>query len=119
MTIVGGLDVHRKQITFDYVDDDGLVHWGQIRPATGATLRRLAEHCPDGDGDFTLGGCTGRGYVVEELAAAGVGVPPLGGLLGKIERPHPSVTRTPGTPSIIMSPGRVSTDPRFRTGGSK
>jgi hypothetical protein len=34
MTIVGGLDVHRKQITFDYVDNDGLVRWGQIRPAT-------------------------------------------------------------------------------------
>ena len=27
MTMVGGFDVHRKQITFDYVDDDGLVHW--------------------------------------------------------------------------------------------
>ncbi|HME74087.1 MAG TPA: hypothetical protein VKI00_00040 [Mycobacterium sp.] len=34
MTMVGGLDVHRKQITFDYVDDDGLVRWGQIRPVT-------------------------------------------------------------------------------------
>jgi hypothetical protein len=32
MTIVGGSDVHRKQITFDYVDDDGVVHWGEIRP---------------------------------------------------------------------------------------
>ena len=51
MTMVGGLDVHRQQITFDYVDDDGLVHWGQIRPATRQTLRRwLAEHCGDGDG---------------------------------------------------------------------
>ena len=28
MTMVGGFDVHRKQITFDYVDDDGLVRWG-------------------------------------------------------------------------------------------
>jgi hypothetical protein len=28
----------------------------------------------------------------------------LGGLPGKTERPHPSPTRTPGTPSIIMSP---------------
>ena len=27
MTSVGGLDVHQQQITFDYVDDDGLVHW--------------------------------------------------------------------------------------------
>src|ERR1700737_5544057 len=73
MTIVGGLDVHRKQITFDYVDDDGLVHWGQIRPATRQTLRGwLAEHCPDGDGEFALEGCTGWRYVVEELAAAGM-----------------------------------------------
>jgi hypothetical protein len=23
VTVVGGLDVHRQQITFDYVDDDG------------------------------------------------------------------------------------------------
>ena len=75
MTMVGGLDVHRQQITFDYVDDDGLVHWGQIRPATRKTLRGwLAEHCPDGDGEFALEGCTGWRYVSEELAAAGVGV---------------------------------------------
>ena len=48
MTMVGGLDVHRQQITFDYVDNDGLVHWGQIRPATRKTLRGwLAEHCPE------------------------------------------------------------------------
>ena len=32
--IVGGFDVHRKQITFDYVDTDtGEVRSGQIRPA--------------------------------------------------------------------------------------
>ena len=47
MTMVGGFDVHRQQITFDYVDSDGLVRWGQIRPATRKTLRRwLGEHCP-------------------------------------------------------------------------
>jgi hypothetical protein len=39
MTMIGGLDVHRQQITFDYVDDDGLVHFGQIRPATRTRLR--------------------------------------------------------------------------------
>ena len=73
MTMVGGFDVHRKQITFDYVDDDGLVRWGQIRPATRKTLRAwLGEHCPDGDAEFALEGCTGWRYVVEELAAAGV-----------------------------------------------
>ena len=75
MTMVGGLDVHRQQITFDYVDDDGLVHWGQIRPATRKTLRGwLAEHFRDGDADFALEGCTGWRYVSEELAAAGLGV---------------------------------------------
>jgi hypothetical protein len=59
MTIVGGLDVHRKQITCDYVDTDtGLVRWGQIRPATRKTLRGwLGEHCPDGE--FAVEGCTG------------------------------------------------------------
>jgi len=73
MTIVGGLDVHRQQITFDYVDDDGLVRWGQIRPATRKMLRGwLAEHCADGDGEFALEGCTGWRYVCEELGAAGV-----------------------------------------------
>jgi transposase len=78
MTMVGGFDVHRQQITFDYVDDDGLVHWGQIRPATRQTLRAwLGEHCPDGDAEFALEGCTGWRYVGEELAAAGV-VPHLG-----------------------------------------
>ena len=72
MTIVGGFDVHRQQITFDYVDNDGLVRWGQIRPATRKTLRNwLVEHCHDGDGEFALEGCTGWRYVVEELSAAG------------------------------------------------
>ncbi|HTX54726.1 MAG TPA: transposase [Candidatus Baltobacteraceae bacterium] len=73
MTMVGGFDVHRKQITFDYVDDDGLVHWGEIRPATRKTLRGwLGERCPSGDAEFALEGCTGWRYVVEELAMAGV-----------------------------------------------
>ena len=72
MTMVGGLDVHRQQITFDYVDNDGLVRWGQIRPATRKTLRSwLAEHCPDGDAEFALEGCTGWRYVAEELASGG------------------------------------------------
>jgi transposase len=73
MTMVGGLDVHRKQITFDYVDGDGLVRSGEIRPATRKTLRSwLGEHCPTGDAEFALEGCTGWRYVVEELVAAGV-----------------------------------------------
>jgi hypothetical protein len=67
MTIVGGFDVHRKQITFDYVDTDtGLVRCGEIRPATRTTLRAwLGEHCPDGDAEMAVEGCTGWRYVVE------------------------------------------------------
>jgi len=73
MTIVGGSDVHKKQITFDYVDNDGLVRWGQIRLETRKTLRQwLSEHCPNGEGEFALEGCAG--YVCEEVAAAGVAV---------------------------------------------
>jgi transposase len=73
MTMVGGFDVHRKQITFDYVDTDtGLVRCGEIRPATRKTLRAwLGEHCPQGDAEMAVEGCTGWRYVVEELAAAG------------------------------------------------
>ena len=57
------------------MDSDGLVRWGQIRPATRKALQGwLAEHCPDGDAEFALEGCTGWRYVSEELAAAGVGV---------------------------------------------
>jgi transposase len=49
-----------------------LVRWGQIRPATRKALRGwLVEHCPTGDAEFALEGCTGGRYVVEELAAAG------------------------------------------------
>ena len=62
-----------RQITFDYVDDDGLVHSGEIRPATRETLRGwLGKHCASGDAEFALEGCTGWRYVTEELAAAGV-----------------------------------------------
>ena len=66
--MIGGLDVHRQQITFDYLDSDGPVRWGQIRPATPKTSRGwLAEHCPDSDAEFALEGCTGWRYVVEGL----------------------------------------------------
>ena len=76
MTMVGGLDVHRQQITFDYVDDDGLVRWGQIRPATRTTLRVLAGRALPGWGwrSSRWRAAPGGGMSVEELAAAGVGV---------------------------------------------
>ena len=61
MPIVGGLDIHRKQITFGYLDTvTGQVCRGQISPADRE------------DAAFAVEGCTGWRYVAEELAAAGI-----------------------------------------------
>src|SRR6266480_3902846 len=74
MPIVGGLDIHRKQITFDYLDTGtGQVQRGQISPADREHLRGwLARFTGSDDVAFAVEGCTGWRYVVEELAAAGV-----------------------------------------------
>jgi transposase len=74
MPIVGGLDIHRKQITFDYLDTEtGQVRRGQICPADREHLRAwLARFADREDVAFAVEGCTGWRYVAEELAAAGV-----------------------------------------------
>jgi hypothetical protein len=74
MPIVGGLDIHRKQITFDYLDTEtGQVQRGQVSPADWAHLRAwLARFAGREDVAFAVEGCTGWRYVAEELAAAGV-----------------------------------------------
>ena len=77
MDIVGGFDVHRKQITFDYVEmDSGESHHGEIRPAGRENLREwLDEFTERFDGRqaaFALEATTGWRYVVEELRRAGI-----------------------------------------------
>ena len=74
MPIVGGLDIHRKQITFDYLDTvTGQVWRGQVSPADREHLRGwLARFAGHEDVAFAVEGCTGWRYVAEELAAAGV-----------------------------------------------
>ena len=74
MPIVGGLDIHRKQITFGYLDTvTGQVCRGQISPADREHLRAwLARFNGCEDVAFAVEGCTGWRYVAEELAAAGV-----------------------------------------------
>jgi transposase len=77
MSIVGGFDVHRRQITFDYVDTDtGRLARGRITPACRAVLRRwLAERFAGRtDVEFAVEACTGWRFVVEELERVGVGV---------------------------------------------
>jgi transposase len=74
VSIVGGLDLHRKQLTFDYVDRvTGELQRGKIAPADrrhlGVWLRRFHGVS---DVEFAVEGCTGWRYVVEELARAGV-----------------------------------------------
>lgn len=74
MAIIGGFDVHRAQITFDYVDtESGEVATGQIRPATRAALREWLRPFESRDKvTFAVEGCTGWRFVVEELIGAGI-----------------------------------------------
>jgi transposase len=74
MPIVGGLDIHRKQITFDYLDTvTGQVQRGQVSPADREHLRAwLARFAGRVDVAFAVEGCAGWRYVAEELAAAGI-----------------------------------------------
>src|SRR5215212_2669012 len=77
MDIVGGFDVHRKQITFDYIEmDSGEVHRGKIRPANRQSLRSWLEHFseqfPEHEAAIAVEATTGWRYVIEELQRAGV-----------------------------------------------
>lgn len=72
MPIVGGLDVHRSQITFDYLDTEtGEVRRGRVvatRAAVCDWLARIEER----PAAFAVEGCTGWRFVVEELQRAGM-----------------------------------------------
>src|SRR4051794_38434264 len=51
MSIVGGLDIHRKQLTFDWVDEqNGKWERGRITPADREPPRRLADPVRPGRG---------------------------------------------------------------------
>jgi transposase len=66
------LDVHRRQITFDWVDRaTGQAQRGQITPATREGLGRWLAQLPGHPGAFAVEACTGWRFVVEELTAAG------------------------------------------------
>jgi len=77
MDIVGGFDVHRKQITFDYIEmETGELHRGKIRPATRENLRnwlsQFSERFAGKQAAIAVEATTGWRYVIEELRRAGV-----------------------------------------------
>lgn len=78
MSMVGGLDLHRGQITFDCLEvQTGTVWRGRISSPDRARFRRwLSEELIPRAGSHEVAlaveGCTGWRYVVEEIAAAGL-----------------------------------------------
>lgn len=76
MHILGGLDVHRQQITYDWVDvDSGRVGRGRITPADRVGFRKwLGQFDADADIELVMEGCTGWRFLAEEALAAGVTV---------------------------------------------
>jgi transposase len=76
MSIVGGLDIHRKQLTFDWVDEQsGKWERGRISPADREHLAGwLTRFDPATAGPvaFAMEGCTGWRYIAEEMSKAGV-----------------------------------------------
>lgn len=73
MPIIGGLDIHRKQITFDLLDTGtGEVRRGQVRPADREHLAKWLARFAGQDAHFAMEGCTGWRYVAEEITAAGL-----------------------------------------------
>jgi|SRR5215207_783472 len=72
MDIIGGLDVHRKQITFDYIEmETGEVKTGQIRPATRERLHGWLSRFEGKQAAFALEATTGWRFVVEEIERGG------------------------------------------------
>jgi transposase len=73
MRIVGGLDVHRKQITYDYADlRTGDQCRGQIAPVTREQVRSFLATFGKKGCAFALEGTAGWRFIVEELERAGM-----------------------------------------------
>ena len=75
MAIIGGLDVHRSQITCDWVDTcSGQGQRGRLAPAHREHLRAWLGQFAGQPAALAVEGCTGWRYVVEELQRAGIEV---------------------------------------------
>src|SRR5574341_921053 len=73
MAIVGGLDIHRRQITYDYLDTTtGQTCRGQLSPATRLELRAWLDQFDPQQASFALEATTGWRFVTEELQRVGI-----------------------------------------------
>src|SRR5258707_3253736 len=123
MPIVGGLDIHRKQITFDYPGTvTGQVRRGQVSPADRVHLRAwLARFAGREDVAFAVEACTGWRYVADELALAGIAVhlaEPAGTAFARGRKRHAKTGKTDSRhlrqllaegrlPECWIPPGRI------------
>jgi hypothetical protein len=123
MSIVGGLDIHRKQLTFDYPGTvTGQVVRGQVAPADREHLRAwLARFAGHRGAEFAIEGCTGWRYVAAELAAAGITVHlagPAGTAFARGRKRHAKTGKTDARhlrqllaegrlPGCRLPPGRI------------
>src|SRR5438552_11775001 len=77
MGMVGGLDLHRRQITFDVVELESGEEWrGRVWQPDRDRFRRwlrddVTRRANGGTVALAVEGCTGWRYVVEEIEAAG------------------------------------------------
>src|SRR6201986_5306055 len=113
MPIVGGLDIHRKQITFDYLDTaTGQVRRGQVSPADREHLRAwLARFAGREDAAFALEACPGWRYIAGELAAAGIAVhlaEPAGTAFARGRKRHAKTDKTDARHlRMLLAEGRL------------
>jgi transposase len=75
MRIIGGLDVHRRQITYNYLDlRTGEENLGVIKPASREDVRSFLAGLGRKRAAFALEGTTGWRFIAEELRRAGMEV---------------------------------------------
>ena len=100
-SMVGGLDLHRRQITFEVADVESAELWrAKLWQPDRQRFRRwlnqeVATRAKGGQVDLAVEGCTGWRFVVEEITAAGY--------VAHLAEPAESLT-TPTT--AARSPGR-------------